>query len=98
MVRRGETRRRNGLLRRHGELDEVEQQLEGRLVLQIAPGDADRKDRRAVLEHECRGQGDARTLSGLDTVRMPRGRVETAQAVAVGDARAAAAPFVVNIG
>jgi hypothetical protein len=60
--------RLGGLLRRHPELDDVEEELEQELVLDVAALHSQRRGRGAVLERERRAQGHRGRLPGSITL------------------------------
>jgi pimeloyl-ACP methyl ester carboxylesterase len=71
-------------LRQHTGIDETEKQLQRRLIRQISSCDADRQNRLALFQYKRGTQGDPRTFPALNTARVPWGRIQTAEAIAVG--------------
>ncbi len=72
--------------RLEAEIDVIEQELEGHLVLVVAAGDADGQNGPASLEHEGRREGDPRALAGGDDVGVVIPGVEALEAAAEPDA------------
>ena len=86
VMRGGKPGRGHGLLRSHPEINVFEEKLQGRLILQIAPGDRDSQNRTAAFENKRGSESDARPLAGCDAIRMACPGVEAGQARAVDDA------------
>src|SRR5207248_2254771 len=84
-----ETRRCHRLLGAQAEFDDIEEQLQRRLVLAVAAGHADGERRPAVLQSERWRERDAWTLAGLNAVGMARPGVEALQPAAEPDPRVA---------
>src|SRR5262249_40941107 len=76
-----------GIFRRHPEVDHFENQLDRRLVLEVAAGNRDGRYRLTVLEEQRWRQRNSRPLAGLDRIRMSFPGMEPRQAASVNDAR-----------
>ena len=82
----GVARAGDGLGWCHAEVDEVEEDLEGGLVLEVAAGDADGHDGFSVVEDHGGREGDARAFAGFDLVGMSFGDGGALEAGAEPDA------------
>ena len=74
------------LLRVHAELDHVQENLQERLVLAVAPGGGKDQPRFAVLERQRGGQRDARTLVRRQLIGVAGRQHEALGALAEGNA------------
>ena len=90
-LERVDVRRFDRLLRRHPELDDVEEVLQEVLVLRIAALHGERHPRQAVLHRERRRQRHARALARLHDVERILRRVEHERLRALAEADAGAA-------
>ena len=88
VVERVEPRRLDRFLGTHVEHGDVQEHLQGLLVLAVAAGAAQREERLAVAEHDRGAQGGARPLAALELVR-PLVQREGLHPVAQRDARVA---------
>ena len=72
---------------KNAKIDVIENELETRLVLQIAAGNADGDDRLSRFQHQGRTQGDAWPLAGSNDVRVSGPCIQTDQPTPMNDAR-----------
>ena len=82
MMQRVEARSLDRLLRGHVEDGEIEEHLQGLLILAVTAGTAERDERFAVAEHDRRAERRAWPLAAPHDVGMPLVEDERLHAVA----------------